>query len=73
MTDFPQPPGRPITRPGPNGGQYSTIRMSDGTIETTLFDTEDNAVATRRTFQGIATVQQEHIKSIQAQLNGGTQ
>lgn len=64
---MPNMPSQPITKRTLQG-EYSNIRFEDGMVETILFGADGNAIATRRTYVGIATIQREHIESIEAEL-----
>lgn len=62
-------PSKPITAREPEG-EYSTIRLADGTIETVLFSKDWKVIATRRTYISYVEIQRQHIREIRAELEG---
>lgn len=62
-------PSKPIKAREPEG-DYSTIRLADGTIETVLFGKDGEPLATRRTYISYVEIQRQHIREIRAELEG---
>lgn len=63
-------PSKPLLAGEPEG-EYSTIRLADGSIETVLFNWQGKRIAGPvRTYQSITYIQREHIRTIQTELEG---
>jgi hypothetical protein len=58
---------KPITTKRPEG-EYSTIMLHDGCMETILFGSDETAIATRRDWGPKSTIHRKHIEEISSWL-----
>lgn len=59
-------PGKTLTTRKP-GGEYSTVRLPDGVIETVWFGDDGNDMTVGRTYQGLRDIAEAHIKAFELQ------